>query len=42
MGDVLSRPFGRLVVGHGEPLAANGREALQAPTPGCAADGRPS
>jgi hypothetical protein len=28
MDDVLGRPFDRLVVGHGEPLAANGREAL--------------
>jgi hypothetical protein len=30
LDDVLGRPFDRLVVGHGEPIATNGREALAA------------
>jgi hypothetical protein len=38
LDEVLSRPFERLIVGHGAPLAASGREALAAayawlPTP---------
>jgi hypothetical protein len=30
LDELLARPFGRLIVGHGAPLAAGGREALAA------------